>query len=231
MRRLALIPILICLLVVSLTSIADWKLAKNKNGITVSLRNKTNSDIKEFQGSIKIKASMDSILAAFLDVESCPKWFHQCTHPALINEIKLKERVLYHISDFPFPATDRYILSKMTLIQNPATKTMRINAIAVPDYCQSNNKASCQKIKTKSLVKIKHSTGYFEFSPLENGFVKVFWQHHTEPEGMLPKWMVNMLLVDIPYYTLDGLRQIVKTDKFKNAKFTYNAQGLVTGFE
>ena len=37
------------------------------------------------------------------------------------------------------------------------------------------------------------------------------------PSGKIPKWIVNAMVVDIPFYTLQKLRELVKEAKYVNA--------------
>jgi len=38
------------------------------------------------------------------------------------------------------------------------------------------------------------------------------------PGANIPKWIVNALSIDLPFYTLKNLRNIIKEDRYRVAK-------------
>ncbi len=72
-----------------------------------------------------------------------------------------------------------------------------------------------------NMIRIDKMSGYWGFEPLKDGNVKVTYEMGVDPGGDLPVWLVNALVVDIPFYTLKNLRDLVKTPAYKNAKRSY----------
>jgi ribosome-associated toxin RatA of RatAB toxin-antitoxin module len=73
----------------------------------------------------------------------------------------------------------------------------------------------------QGLVRIKNMTGKWQLTPVENNKVKVVYEMNIDPGGKIPKWLVNAMLVDIPFNTLQKLRSIVKEAKYVNANLNY----------
>ena len=44
------------------------------------------------------------------------------------------------------------------------------------------------------------------------------YEMSIDPGGNIPKWVVNAMAIDLPFYTLQKLRKISKEDKYANAK-------------
>ena len=57
------------------------------------------------------------------------------------------------------------------------------------------------------------------------------WLQHTEPGGVLPSWLVNNLLVDIPYKSLKTLESVAQQEQYQNGSITYDDKGVITGVE
>ena len=55
------------------------------------------------------------------------------------------------------------------------------------------------------------------------------WLQHTDPAGALPSWLVNALIVDIPFNSMKALERIAKEPKYANGQILYDAQGQITG--
>ena len=199
---------------------AQWELVKNKDGIKVFLRTVPGSKIKEFKGVTNIDSSLDSILAVLDDTDACPQWIHNCKDPVKLSQISFNEGYVYQVIDFPFPVKDRDLILHSVMTQNADTKQVTIRLNAVPDYIS----------QTKN-VRIKKSEGFYLLKPLPDGSIEVTWQHHTEAGGGIPIWLVNALLVDTPFNTLNNLRRIVKREKYQRARLKYSSDGVAVGWD
>ena len=219
----------VCLMVLSQWSVADdWVLAEAQDGIRISLRDVPDSGIQAFRATVSIATSLDSIMAVFSDIQACPQWFHQCDESAQIQRDSFAKRVNYQVSDFPFPAGDRDLVYQVLLSQDVQSKTITMDIKALPDYCVGQSTPVCQQVNAADYVRMTKATGFYRFVVTDKG-VDVTWQQHTEPGGALPDWLVNAMVVDIPRNTLQGLREIVKQDKYQKAKLAYEA-GVAVGF-
>jgi len=189
----------------------DWELVKDEDGIKVYTRSIEDSKIKEFKGVTNIKSSIDSLLAVLNDTEASHKWVHNCKDPLKLSQISFSEGYIYQVINFPFPAQDRDIILHSKIDQDPDTKEVTVNLKSVPDYISETNK-----------VRITKSTGSYNLKPVSNDTIEVTWNHHTEPSGSIPKWLVNSLLIDTPFETLRNLRKIVQEEKYQKARLKYS---------
>ena len=209
----------------------QWQLAEEKDGIRVYLRPVEGSEIREFKGVVKISSSLDSLAGVLHNNQACPLWVHQCKDPAVLETFGFSERYVYQVNDFPFPAANRDIIMHALILQQPNDKTLTVKLTAAPDYCNDSNSEQCQKIIASDNVHIQKSQGFYRLQPQNDGTVEVTWQQHIEPGGALPDWMVNSMLVEIPFNTLNNLRQLVKEEKYQRAVLEYDELGIAIGFK
>lgn len=214
------LPILLSSSISTRSASAQWELAKVKDGIRVFLKTVPGSKIKEFKGVTKINSSLDSILAVLADTEACPKWIHNCRDPLKLSDISFNEGYIYQVVNFPFPVRDRDIVLHSVMAQDANTKRVTIKLTAVPDYISQTRN-----------VRIKKSEGYYLLKPLPDGSIEVTWRQHTEPGGGIPRWLVNSMLVDMPFKTLKNLRVIVKEEKYQSARLRYSSSGVAVGWD
>ncbi len=207
-----------------------WQLQKDEQGIRIYLRDVPDSSIKEFKGEIRINAGLGSLLAVMDDTNACPEWIYNCKDPILLEKINFIERYNFQISKMPLFITNRGIIFQTFLSQDPVSKTVTMKMRASPEYCNNKKTRSCQYIKTLNFVPVLRSIGYYKFIPESDGWVRVIWQQHIEPGGNLPAWLVNSLLTDMPYNTLNNLRDIVRSHNYKGVRLLYGSDGLATGF-
>ncbi len=198
----------------------------DKDGIQVYVFKTRDSDFATFKAVTVINASLDSILAVMLDNSAYTDWIQNCKQSLVIEQIDFYERYHYQVIDIPFPFDDRDIMMHSTLTQDRLDQSLTITTSAVTDFCHERASAQCKKIKQSALVRIHNSTGTHKLEPGENG-VKITWVQHTDPAGELPSWLVNQLVVDIPYKTLKNLTRKVKEEKYHYAKIIYDHKGEV----
>ena len=202
------------------TAKEQWELLKDEDGISVFTRAFPGSKIKEFKGVTNINSSLDSILAVLYDADACRSWIHNCRQATRLRDIGFYEAYIYQVINFPFPVKDRDLILHTVMTQDPESQDVTINLNSVPDYISETNN-----------VRIKRSAGYYLFKPFPNGTVEVTWQHHTEPGGGVPTWIVNSLIMDTSFKTLQSLKNIVQEPKYQRAKLKYSNEGVAVGWE
>lgn len=201
-------------------SAEDWELIKDDDGIKVYTRTIPDSKIKEFKGVTNIRATLDGILGVLNDTDACPKWVHNCKDPLKVRDVSFNEGYIYQVINFPFPVNDRDLVLHSKMKHDPVTKVVTIQLTSIPDYIS----------ETKN-VRIKKSNGNYFIKPIDDGSFEVTWQHHSEPGGGIPKWLVNKLIVDMPFNTLRNLRSIVQEERYKKAKLKYSPDGVAIDWE
>ena len=204
----------------------DNYLKLDKDGIQVYVFKHKQSDFATFKAITVIPASLDSVLAVMLDNTAHTQWIHNCKQSMVIEQVDFFERYHYQVINIPFPFVDRDIMMHSTLTQDSSDQSITITTSAVSDYCHEQASARCEQVKQSPLVRIHQSTGTHKLESVEGG-VKLTWVQHTDPAGGLPAWLVNQLVVDIPYKTLKNLTQKVKEEKYHYAKILYNRKGDV----
>ncbi len=208
-----------------------WQLYRDEEGIRVYLRDLPDSAIKQFRSVTRIHASLDSLLAVMDDTDACPDWVHNCAQPLMLHQVRFVERYNFQVSKMPWFVTDRGLIFHTAINQDPVSKVVTMQMNANPDFCETRHTAGCDHIRSLDLVMITRSSGFYRFTPLADNWTEVIWQQHTEPAGNLPAWLINGLLIDIPFYTLSKLRDIVQKPVYQQQRLIYGTDGIATGFE
>jgi len=207
------------------TQEAEWTLEKEKNGISLYLRDFPGSKIPEFKGVIRVKSSMASIVALLLDIESCTEWIHQCGDSFLIEVINPKEQYVYQINKLPF-VKDRDIILRATLDHFNNGKLVVIRLEAQTKQCRDLvsdvNQSVCKNINRKKYVRVVDSSGSYQLKQVNDQEITITWQQHIDPGGRLPKWLIRSQLLDIPMHTLNNLRDMVNKNKYQNTSLVFD---------
>ena len=207
----------------------NWQLEKAAFGIKVYTRPMQGSAIREIKGEVVINSSLDSIMAVFDDVTNYPAWNHQCSKAYLLNKINKNERYHYQNIKMPFPMLDRDLLIRSTISQ--LGKQIVIQLQATPNYCKNNSIKACKTINQSKQIIVKKLRGLYQLTPLRDHKVKVVWIQHTEPAGKIPNWLVNNMLVDVPFNTLKKLSKQVTKKPYQDAQLKRDVMGKILGVE
>src|SRR3990172_3771882 len=139
-----------------------WELRRDKNDIRIYTRNLKGLACKELKAEFVVKATMGSLVAFFDDIEFAVNWVYNAKVATKAGNSNLWKGYTYMISAAPWPVSDREVISKYEISQNPITKEVIILLTCASDL-----------LPDKGYVRIKALQGYWKFSPLANGFVKV----------------------------------------------------------
>lgn len=170
-----------------------WKLAKSHNDVQIWTREYKNSKLKEYKATTYIQTSIKHILHELLDAPQ----YDENHKEGVSHLIKVdnNDYFFYVRNKLPWPIKDRDVVSKLSLEQiSPNKVKLYINA--APDELPSVN----------STLRIKELMGYWLLENTDNA-VKVTQQLYINPEGALPAFVINSLLVSGPYETFLMLKK------------------------
>ena len=195
-----------------------WELKKKQDGIEVYLRDVPGAGLKEFKGIMYVKGvRLSSMVATFDDTASYPRWMHNCTEAKLLKYMNVQERITYTVTHAPWPAVDRDTVVYSLMSQNPEDLSVTIDISSKPDYIP----------KQPHRLRIPMMKATWTFKPLKSGTVMIVYQTVTEPGGPLPLWLLNLSIIDLPYYTMYKFRNVIKEIKYAAARYRVVEEPMV----
>lgn len=177
-----------------------WNLEKDENDIKIYTRNSKNSALKEYKAITVINTPSKYILKELLEAPA----YHENCEPGVSYYVKAlndKQHVFYAHKDLPWPIKDRDIITLLTLDKlNPTITKLTLESLpyALPS-----------KAKT---IRVKTVMGHWLLEEMGDK-TKVTQQLFLDPEGNLPAFIVNNLLIKGPFQTFKDLQKAVSTVK------------------
>jgi len=203
----------VCLFII-LSSTANatnhWQLNKQENGIQIYVRDSSTSAVDSFKGVVTLPASLSALVALLDDTKIYTQLLHDCKSAQVVKVLGENQSYKYIVTNMPWPVKDRDMIVHSVLTQNLKTKQVIINMKSAPKFVALK----------ANRVRIKNMTGRWILTPAGKGMTKVVYEMNVDPAGDLPKWLVNTLSVDIPYFTLNNLRKLVKKREYQSAKLS-----------
>ncbi|PID42755.1 MAG: lipid-binding protein [Proteobacteria bacterium] len=198
---------------------ADWEKTLDEEGVQIFVRDYPGSDYKAFKAIMEIQAPVDSVMAVMAAPNSCVEWVHGCIISYGLDAESFNKRYAYSVNDLPWPVTDRDYVLLISTWNEPDTNRIWMEMHAVKD----------KKTVNEDYVRVTTANTIYLFEPTDHNTTKMTWLQHTEPGGALPGWLVNALLIDIPFNSLKKLEEVANRDNYKRAKILTDDQGQITG--
>ncbi|WP_341305244.1 START domain-containing protein [Pseudomonas sp. TMP25] len=184
-------------LLINSAQAAQWRLVKDEAGIQVYLQAIPGSSFQAFRGVTRMHVGMPQLLALQNDVNAACAWIHACSEQKLL---KHQGDLSWAYSRFrtPWPVQSRdSIVQVKTVRDADGSITRTLHGVA--DYLPHQ----------PGLVRVSKVEGFWTFTP-RGDEIEVVYQVHSDPGGSVPAWLANTFVVDAPFNTLLGLRELAE---------------------
>lgn len=188
----------------------EWKLKIDKKGVKVYTLKVPGETWIKIRVTGKLKARLGSILTLMRNPDAAEDVGMFDSHYIDGSDPKLVYYTFKQKLFFPFKVRDFVVKSEFS--QNPVTKEMHFNFVAVPDKLPLNKK--CYRI-TKM-----HNT--WRYTPIGNGEVEFeFVYNAVDPGGNFPYFLANWMMPLILPFAFAKMPETLKKEKYRDAKVDY----------
>ncbi|UZE96969.1 START domain-containing protein [Alkalimarinus alittae] len=199
----------------------DWEEQTTEGSITIYTRPHPNSNFKAFKAVTIIDAPINNLMAVMANPKSCMEWVLGCTVASAFDEKSFNDRYAYSVNDMPWPFKDRDYVLHIKTSNDPKSGIIYMHM----------NATDHKKAISDEYERVHVAQTIYSFEPLEDNKTKMTWLQHTEPGGMLPGWLVNALIVDIPVQSLQALERAAQSPKYQDANILFDSQGMIIGVD
>lgn len=178
----------------------EWDLKKEDSHIKIYTRDASNSALKEFKAVTILDTDSKYILEELL---TAPDYYEDC-EPNIsyyVKKLNENQHVFYAYKDLPWPIKDRDIITLLSVKEINST-TVKLTLESLPNELPEKNKT----------IRVKKLMGHWLLEEMD-GKTKVTQQLFLNPEGSLPPFIINSLLIKGPYKTFKDLRDTVAENK------------------
>lgn len=168
-----------------------------------------------FRATTVIDARLSSLAAVLLDNTRTPEWVYRAREAVLLRSDGPTRGVTQVITAMPFPLSDRESVVAWELTQDPQTLAVAVSGHSIPDVLPPHpDRVRMPLIESRWL-----------FSPRPDGQVDVLFEGRGDPGGKLSlpllRHFVNNAVWEGPWYTIRGLREIVRKAPFPQATLPF----------
>lgn len=180
-----------------LASAEDWFHVSTRDGIEIFAKKNSDSPIRSLRAEGIVNGKIEDLVAILRNVEGTKDWVPNLIERSYVKNISDEEAILYDVSDLPWPVTDRDMVvhHKLSISDDRKSLVLNFKSVDHPD-----------KPLSKDFVRAVITQGQLLFTPKGNKtFVRLTIQ--VDPKGSIPKFVVNLVQVDMPYDFLMALNR------------------------
>ena len=191
-----------------------WSLREESGKIRIYTMDQSDSSFQVFKAEALLDAPIEAVMAVMVNPTSCMEWVLNCSESYGVGKGNFNDRYVYSVNDMPWPVTDRdYVLH----IRYTRRRGFRRNH-------HENGRHSGKRAENSNRVRVHRSDTLYRFIPEDNK-TRMIWLQHTDPNGSLPGWLVNRLLVDIPMSSIEELEKVSGLARYQGFHLRYNQNG------
>ncbi|MCO5167166.1 MAG: START domain-containing protein [Planctomycetes bacterium] len=179
-----------------------WEHIAREQGVDVYRREVAGSALVAFKGVTVVEAPLERVLWVLAENDRRTEWIDLCAESRVLERVSEHESVIYQRYALPWYLSDRdYVF--------------RARAVREQDGAVRLLMASCEHPAAPPTVGVRarllEST--YVLTPLGERRTRVAVEIHTDPCGMVPDWLVNVVQKSWPLKTLQGIRkQVARPD-------------------
>jgi len=197
-----------CLILLSIFPVsgqeqAGWKLKREKDGITIYVREQAGSLLKEYKAKAVISHPIHHVFGFLSDLKRHPEWVFRCTGLTII-ENQGGQHIKYHTTyDIPWPLKDRDLTVIAVFTHHEGGKKIEsMSEDMLLDYPLEEGVIRMPGYREWVLLE--------EIDSMNTLFIA---EGYADPGGSVPAWLVNMFLVDGIYDSVVKVREILNSNK------------------
>ncbi|WP_417518554.1 START domain-containing protein [Marinobacter sp.] len=191
-----------------------WSLRKEAGDIRIYTTDRGESSFQAFKAEALLDAPIEAVMAVMINPASCMEWVLNCTESYGVGKNSFHDRYVYSVNDMPWPVTDRDYVLRIRTQGNESSGEIIMEMSATPG----------KRAKNSNRVRVDRSDTLYRFFP-EGRKTRMIWLQHTDPNGALPGWLVNTLLVDIPLSSMEELQRVTTLKRYQGFSLVYNEGG------
>ena len=179
---------------------AEWSLIGETDGLKVFEKEVPGSSILAFRGETVVDAPIGKVFFVLDDSGREEDWVDMLVENELLERFNPREKVQYQSFDLPWPISDRDFVYHAKVFVDPKTQGLHFTMASV-EHAKAPPTVGVRAVIFESA---------FVLTPVEGNKTHVMVEINSDPKGIIPNWLVNLIQEDWPTDTLMGIRRQVK---------------------
>ncbi len=177
----------------------NWKLEKQKDGISVYLSDVPGSNFKAVKTECTLTGSYIKLVALLTNVSRFPDWIYHCKSSTLLQQKNPLDFIYYSETSMPWPVSNRDEIIHMRIKTDSLPRFLIITGNGEPDFLP----------RIISKVRVPHYEASWKVTMPTTKTIQISYILEIDPGGSIPAWVANSFIVDGPYGTMKNLAELL----------------------
>jgi len=183
-------------------SAQTWNFIKERDGIKVYTRSEENTALKSFKGETYLKTDMAEISKVIGKIESFDWWDDDISEIKVLDYEEEKHIRYYLVYDVQWPFSDRDLCVEALINNDPITGRRVVRATPLFGVIPEK----------PGLVRIKNYWQQWTMETAGNEMIHLTLEGSVDPGGIIPDWLINMVITDTPLNIMRKVREQVEVE-------------------
>jgi START domain len=200
MLRLFSLSLFFCVLMNHCPAQYNWKLEKQKNGISVYLSDVKGSNFKAVKVECTITGTYAKLIALLTNVSQFNKWIYKNKNSSLLKQNTPLDFIYYSETSLPWPLSNRDAIIHLQIKTDSLPRFLSISGTGEPKFLPD--------IFTK--VRVPHYKANWKVTMPTSNTIQISYLLEIDPGGSIPAWIANSYADKGPYETFNKLADQLK---------------------
>jgi len=184
----------------------NWEFRVDHKAIKVYSSKISGSQVLGFKGEAVFNASFRKLISLFHDFGSYGRWVHQLSEMQVLNHNEELDYVVRQVLNTPWPLPKREMIVR-TALHASEEGALALTMTGVPDYLPAR----------QDCYRVRDVWGAWVLMPVDSGRVHVTFVMHLDPGSDIPPALSNAALFEVPFYSLQKMRDLAQDPSYKPA--------------
>jgi len=189
----------------------SWKKVKDSDGIQSYVMKLPDVAVNKVKVETIVKSGLSSLVALMIDTPRNRDWVFLNMYACVQQKDDEFNWVYYGQNNAPWPVSDRDIVARVHLFQNPVTKEVVFESVADPDLMPLH----------QDFVRIPMLHSVWRFIPLGEGRIKVVLELVIDMGGNMPCWLINLAVTKGPSSSMLKFVTLAREEPYLSAHMDY----------
>lgn len=180
----------------SAPALAGWDNVGTTKNVKVERKTMPDSALFAFRGEGTFNVPIGLLVSVLKDEKIAVEWVDLMTEHSVIRKISEGSNLIYESYGLPWPISDRDYLMIERYTFDETSKVFTIDYESVTDAAKPVRKDHVRAMAYRT---------FWRLEQVGPGRTKVEVEVFTDPKGVLPSWLINLIQEDWPWKTIDGL--------------------------
>lgn len=199
MLRLSFISFF-CMLLHTGSAQYNWKLEKQKNGISIYLSDVKGSSFKAVKVECTLTGTYAKLIALLANVSEFSKWIYNNKTSSLLKQNSPLDIIYYSETHMPWPLSNRDAIIHMQIKTDSLPRFLSISGSGEPNFLPA----------ISGKVRVTHYKASWKVTMPTANSIQISYFLEVDPGGSIPAWIANSFADKGPYGTFSNIAEQLK---------------------